>query len=443
MGSGSSTPKPQPAEVVVSRRSISEANAKLPPDFSGHTILSADVGGTGSRLHLFLPPTNAEVSSQSFFVPPERMIFEKKYQNSKFESFMDVLRTFLEESGVKRPPLLACLAVAGVVVENTCKFVNLGWELNGRQIEQTLNITRVELINDFVAQGYGLLTLDRQKDCEMLQDVEVKEGAPIAVVGAGTGLGEAFLTVGAEGDYEVWPSEGGHVDFAARQQGSNSLEMELMQYLQIKFSAKARVSVERVAAGRGIANIYEFMAWKFPDKVNREVHQEFIGPGRTFDPAVITKAASKGICELSKKTVELWCGAYGAEAGVVALTYMPFGGLFLTGGVTSKMKDWLSGSVTGHSSFLEAFLDKGRVTPMLMRVPVYIVMGEDMGERGAMLKATRIFLEQRKERRPSVASKSIMAPKFAYSQHPDSGRLISTQGVASPREADTERLISA
>eukprot|EP00930_Biecheleria_cincta_P021275 TRINITY_DN15807_c0_g1_i1.p1 TRINITY_DN15807_c0_g1~~TRINITY_DN15807_c0_g1_i1.p1 ORF type:complete len:416 (-),score=70.44 TRINITY_DN15807_c0_g1_i1:76-1323(-) len=378
MGSGSSTP--QPVQEPPSRhsvRSISEAKAELPPDFAGPTLLSADVGGTGSRLHLFLPPTQAEVSAQNFFVPPQRMIFEKMYQNSRFESFMDVLRTFLEESGLKRPPLLACLAVAGVVVDNTCKFVNLGWEINGRQIEEDLDITRVELINDFVAQGYGLLTVDREKDCETLQNVEVKEGAPIAVVGAGTGLGEAFLTVGAEGDYEVWPSEGGHVDFAPRQEGSNSLEMELMQFLQIKFSAKARVSVERVAAGRGIANIYEFMAWKFPDKVNREVHKEFIGPGRTFDPAVITKAASKGICELSKKTVELWCGAYGAEAGCVALTYMPFGGLFLTGGVTAKMKDWLSGRITGHSSFLEAFLDKGRVTPMLERVPVYIVMGEE------------------------------------------------------------------
>lgn len=429
MGSGGSAPQPEEEEPAspVPRRSVSAAKANITPDFTGHTLLSADVGGTGSRLHLFLPPTKSEVASQNFFVPPERMIFEKKYQNSKFESFMDVLRTFLEEAGVNRPPLLACLAVAGVVVDDTVKFVNLGWEINGRQIEQALKIERVELINDFVAQGYGLLTLDKKKDCEMLQDVEVKEGAPIAVVGAGTGLGEAFLTVGAEGDYEVWPSEGGHVDFAPRQEGSNSLENELMQYLQIKFSAKARVSVERVAAGRGIANIYEFLAWKYPERVNREVHKAFVGPpgGRTFDPAVITKAASKGTCELCKQTVELWCGAYGAEAGVVALTYMPFGGLYLTGGVTSKMKDWLSGKVTGgHSAFMEAFLDKGRVTPMLMRVPVYIVMGEDMGERGAMLKATRIYLEQRKERRMSVASKSATAPEFVYQQHPDSGRLI-------------------
>ncbi|CAJ1397717.1 unnamed protein product [Effrenium voratum] len=355
-------------------------------------------------------PTTAD-----FFVPPDRMIFEKQYKNEKFESFMEVLRTFLLEAGLVKPPMLACLAVAGVVVENTARFVNLGWEISGRKIEEVLKIERVELINDFVAQGYGILTLNPTKDCQALQAAPIKEGAPIAVIGAGTGLGEAFLTVGAEGDYEVWPSEGGHAEYAPRQEGSNSLETELRQYLLIKYSEKARVSVERVAAGRGIANIYEFLAWKYPEKVNKSVHRSFLGPiegPRTFDPAAITKAAVADRCELSKQAVNIWAGAYGAEAGAVALTYMPFGGLYLTGGVTAKMKDWLSGKTTGQSTFLEAFLDKGRVTPMLMRVPVLVVEGEDMGERGAMLKAVRLYLEQQRRRRPSQASKSRAAPAF-------------------------------
>eukprot|EP00439_Symbiodinium_sp_Y106_P026382 s4914_g3.t1 len=162
-------------------------------------------------------------------------------------------------------------------------------------------------------------------------------------------------------------------------------------------------------------------------QVNKAVHRSFVGPiegPRTFDPAAITKAASSGICKLSKQAVDIWAGAYGSEAfgkaGVVALTYMPFGGLYLTGGVTSKMKDgrdlgdWLSGKTTGHSTFLEAFLDKGRVTPMLMRVPVYV----DMGERGAMLKATRIYLEQTKNRRMSQASKCKAAPEFIVKPNP-------------------------
>eukprot|EP00439_Symbiodinium_sp_Y106_P005319 s5353_g1.t1 len=234
-----------------------------------YALIRFFIGGTGSRLHLFLPPATLHPKECDFFVPPERMIYEKQFKNERFESFMEVLQTFLKEAGIVKPPLLACLAVAGVVVENSARFVNLGWEISGRKIEETLGIERVELINDFAAQGYGILTLNRDKDCEPLQkatDLAGEEGAPIAVIGAGTGLGEAFLTVGAEGDYEVWPSEGGHAEYAPRQEGSNSLESELLQYLLIKYSEKARVSVERVAAGRGIANIYEFLAWKYPEK---------------------------------------------------------------------------------------------------------------------------------------------------------------------------------
>merc|ERR1712113_1163234 len=104
-------------------------------------------------------------------------------------------------------------------------------------------------------------------------------------------------TTGANGDYcEVWPAEAGHSEVAPRAVGSDQIEYELMQFLQIKYSAKARVSTERVVSGRGLANIYEFLAWKFPAKVNQKVHKEFIGPPTEpgkFEPSVISSAASK------------------------------------------------------------------------------------------------------------------------------------------------------
>lgn len=375
-------------------------------------MLSADVGGTSSRLHLFLPPSENRPMESDMVVPPERRIYEAKYENKRFESFTEICKTFLREAGMDKPPALACLAVAGVVVDHKCTFVNLGWTIDGAELSKELQIPRISLINDFVAQGYGILTLDDYQDCECIQQARKLEGAPIAVLGAGTGLGEAFLTTGANGDYEVWPTEGGHAEFAPRQDGSSKLEFELVQYLQIKYSAKARVSVERVVAGRGISNIYEFLAWKFPEKVKKKIHNEFIGPmdgPRLFDPSVITRAAVNGECELCTKAVEMWTSAYGAECGVVGLTYMPFGGLYLTGGVTHKLREFIMGKnkrargEDHHNIFMDAFLDKGRVTPMLMRVPVMLVKGEDMGERGAMLKASRLYLEFLRLRRMSVS----------------------------------------
>jgi len=399
MGGGSSKGEQKQAHIACTARQSIGTN------YAGPTLLSADVGGTSSRLHLFLPPPESRPMESDSVVPPERRIYEAKYENKKFESFTEICKTFLQDSQMERPPMLACLAVAGVVVDDVCTFVNLGWTLEAAALSKELGIQHVCLINDFVAQGYGILTLDDDTEVDVIQKARKLEGAPMAVLGAGTGLGEAFLTTGAYGDYEVWPTEGGHAEYAPRQDGSSKLEFELVQYLQIKYSAKARVSVERVVAGRGISNIYEFLAWKFPEKVKKALHNEFIGPmdgPRLFDPSVITRAAVNDECQLCEQAVNMWCSAYGAEAGVVALTYMPFGGLYLTGGVTHKLREFIMGKKGGDSIFLEAFLDKGRVTTMLMRVPVLLVKGEDMGQRGAMLKASRLYLERVRARRTSV-----------------------------------------
>jgi len=377
--------------------------ANVRSDHKGPMILAADVGGTSSRIHLFLPP-ETDLDVDVAVLPPHRKIYEAKFSNCKFDSFTEVLRTFLADSGMEKRPQIACLAVAGVVFDNRCKFVNRGWVISGSQLEQDLGIARVVLINDFAAQGYGIISLNKSTDCDVLQNVPAKEGSPIAILGAGTGLGEAYGTTGPNGDYEIWPTEGGHREFAPRHNGSTNIEFEMIQYLQIKFSARARVSVERVVSGRGLGNIYEFLAWKFPQEINKEVHQRFIGPvegPRNFDPAVVSASASTGESKLCEMAVDMWCGAYGSEAGVVALKYMPLGGLYLTGGVTNKLREFILGRTKHGSTFMEAFLDKGRVSTMLKRVPVYLVRGEDLGERGVILKAQRLYKEQNLLRRPS------------------------------------------
>mmetsp|Transcript_16665 Transcript_16665/g.43029 ORF Transcript_16665/g.43029 Transcript_16665/m.43029 type:complete len:433 (+) Transcript_16665:82-1380(+) len=378
-----------------------------PAPFYPDTLLAADVGGTSARLHLFKPPEEEE---NALLVPEDCIIASEKYASGKWDSLIDVLRDFLSRAspdGGPIVPVAACLAVAGAVVDNKCHLPNLGWDCDGAKIAKALGIQEVHLINDFEAQGYGILTLDKSgSEVDVLQDVPPLAGAPIAVLGAGTGLGEAYMTTGENGDYEVWPSEGGHAEFAPRQDGSSKLQFEMCQYLQIKYSAKSRISVERIVSGRGIANIYQFLAHKFPEKVNKAVHRKFLGDIQASaknDPAAIVEAARKGECEISKQALDVFVDCYGSEAGVVALKYMPFAGLYITGGVTSKTSDFITApSNQGNpNAFMDSFLDKGRVSPMLMRVPVYMVRGENMGERGVKYKAMRMYQEWGLARKPS------------------------------------------
>lgn len=114
-------------------------------------------------------------------------------------------------------PAAACLAVAGPVKDNMVRFTNRDtWSIDGDKLQEDMGIRRIRLMNDFVAVGYGLLTLNEETECVTLQHAEKKKNKPIACIGAGTGLGECFLTPNAIGEYDCFPSEGGHAEFAPR-----------------------------------------------------------------------------------------------------------------------------------------------------------------------------------------------------------------------------------
>eukprot|EP00747_Dinoflagellata_sp_TGD_P025252 gnl/TRDRNA2_/TRDRNA2_131124_c1_seq2.p1 gnl/TRDRNA2_/TRDRNA2_131124_c1~~gnl/TRDRNA2_/TRDRNA2_131124_c1_seq2.p1 ORF type:complete len:426 (-),score=92.19 gnl/TRDRNA2_/TRDRNA2_131124_c1_seq2:86-1363(-) len=389
--------------VAPASNKVEEIDMPRTPSDPKRILMSADVGGTSSRFYAFEAPHGTVEPRECASIPKDRLIYKMKFKNEKFESFTAVVQAFLKAAGLEQtPPAIACLAVAGVVVDNTCSFVNLGWVIDAEKLQEETGITQIALINDFVAQGYGILTLDIQTECDIMQDAEPLAGAPIAVLGAGTGLGEAFLTTSENDDYEVWPSEGGHAEFAPRQDGASRLQFEMIQYLKIKYSAKCRISCERVISGKGIANIYSFLSWKFPEKINKDVNRRFLGPiegPMKNDPAVVVQAAMDNECELCSQAIDIFVSAYGAEAGVMALQYMPFAGLYLTGGVTSKTRDFILGKMGQPGHFMDSFLDKGRVSKMMLRVPIYLVRGEDLGERGVMLKVQRLFLEAVRRRK--------------------------------------------
>jgi glucokinase len=145
-------------------------------------------------------------------------LLKKTYLNQDYASFGEVVRAFLAEAAVSKPPVTACLAVAGPVKNNIVRFTNRdSWEIDGDKIGEELKIKKVLLINDFVAAGYGVLTLNTDHECITLQRAVKQTTAPIACIGAGTGLGQCFLTPdGESGNYSCFPSEGGHAEFAPR-----------------------------------------------------------------------------------------------------------------------------------------------------------------------------------------------------------------------------------
>ena len=333
-------------------------------------ILSGDCGGTNTRLLLTLH-TPSGLSS-----PLDRgtRVKQKEYRNSEYGSFNSIMSEFLYvEKPTNLQPNMCVLAAAGPVSGNEVMFTNSGWLISGPAITDKLGFECL-IVNDFVGQGYGVLTLDKAVECRVLNPGAASdEPGPIVCVGAGTGLGECYLTcnTGKGEDYVCYPSEGGHAEFAPR----TEQEFELLRWLKVKFSQKHRVSVERVVSGTGLANLYEFFATKV--KPDDAVKGEFDAAGDMKGRVV---SMGSGRCQVARTSMETFASAYGSECGVAALKYIPTGGLFVTGGLTPKNIEWIEGE---QSAFMQAYRDKGRVSELVERVPMWAVMVEDLGLRGA------------------------------------------------------------
>ena len=210
-------------------------------------------------------------------------------------------------------------------------------------------------------------------------------------------MGQCLLTVGEDGQYVTYPSEGGHAEWAPK----TDLEIHLLEFLKKKFEAKHRVSVERIVSGTGLSNIYEFMSHHFESRINPERHQKILEAGDHKGREIAIGASEQDyLCE---ETMKIFISAYGSEAGVACLKWMPFNGLYLTGGITPKNIDRIS---EPDGDFLHSFFDKGRVSPFLKRVPLYAVLEEDVGERGAHLVAVKNFL-MTKETKSKKRSSSL------------------------------------
>lgn len=333
-------------------------------------VMGCDIGGTNVRIRVVQYTADGA----------RTLVAEQHFRSSEYAGLESVLATFLSSQGLQGFEIhYACVAVAGPVQrygsQQRSRLTNLPWVVDNKALSQALGVPRVELLNDFEAVGYGLDTLDGE-DILTLQAGEPLARAPRALIGAGTGLGQALLVWDREG-YYVIATEGGHVDFAP----GDALQTALLQDLR---SNMDHVSFEDVLSGPGLERIYRFLQGTRQSGAGSE-------PGLDAQEdaaAAIGAAAVAGTDGLSMEAVQLFLSIYGAQAGNLALTSMARGGVYIAGGIAPKLS-----TLFADSDFLRAFHHKGRMSPLMARFPVHLVRNADVGLRGAVQLARRRLAE--------------------------------------------------
>ena len=303
-------------------------------------FLAGDIGGTKTLLRT--------VDSNG------ATLFEQRYDSASYGSFDDLLHEFKASSGTAIDA--ACFAVAGPVFNGRAEVTNIGWVMEETALQRTFSIPRVSIVNDFYAVALGVPLLGGQ-DLLSLQRGKRDREAPIAILGAGTGLGQAIVTW-SQGMHHVIATEGGHGDFAPQDEEQTRLFLHL-------HARYGHVSWERVVSGMGLIDLYTFLG------------------GEKIDPAEVAERASKGDARAAR-AFAIFVDAYGSEAGNMALRILARGGVYLAGGIAAKNRPWFT-----DGKFVEAFVRKGRFQPVLETIPVDLIVNEEVGLIGAVEGARR------------------------------------------------------
>lgn len=346
-------------------------------------ILAGDVGGT--KIHLAL---------YNFAAGRLQPVRDHKFPAHEFACLDDVVKAFLAQSSDRAQIVAACFGCPGPVKNGRLKLTNLPWTLDARDLQKSLGIEHIFLINDLEANGYGIPELAPDKVYTLHEGDSAAVGHR-GLVSAGTGLGECLLIWDAKaGKHLPIPSEGGHTDYGPR----DERDIALLRYLQKTLNG--RVSCERVVSGIGIPNIYAFLRddqkMEEPDWLRARMKAE--------DPnAVIGQCGEDGSSEICAETLRIFVSAYGAEAGNLALKVLAAGGIYLGGGIAPKILQTME-----NGEFVKAFLDKGRMQPLLDAMPVRIILDDTCALLGAAAyaEARAAELSGRSERAASVQKDS-------------------------------------
>jgi len=351
-------------------------------------VIAADVGGTKTRLVF------ADAKQ------PRNILYEARYLSGEFDGFESILRTFIKSSGsagammdVIRADVLT-LALPGLVSGSSARLTNLPWTIEKQSLKDAFGIENIYFMNDFQASAFGTGHL-LEKDKTVLNSGVLhlsKSSAGLSgnsasgntvpvnavqkpiyntrrvAVGAGTGLGVAWVEENVQGDKKTlcaYDTEGGHIDFAP----IGDIQIQLLQFLQQRF---AHVSYERILSGDGLVSLYQFCAGKQgAGVVSDSINAQWVNNQAEND-------------EVADRALSLFVQIYGAYIGNIALLFKPYGGIFITGGIAAKMVKRMQ-----SENFIHAFLNKGRMRALVEQIAVYLVTNERIGVLGAMSEATK------------------------------------------------------
>lgn len=320
-------------------------------------ILAGDVGGTKTTLALF------ERRADDW-----TLVREDTLPSRDFASLEAAIARFLSAG----PPVriaAACVGIAGPVVDGRCTTTNLPWVVDERLLASEIPATRARLINDLEATAHGIDALD-ERELLVLQPGMTRATGNLAVIAAGTGLGEAIV-VGEGAARTFVASEGGHTDFGPR----GELEEELLRHLRKEFG---RVSYERVLSGPGLVNVYRFLR---DTGVAGESTQVAVMMRERDPAAVVTDFGLRGADRLCEMTLNVFVSVYGAEAGNLALKALAVRGVVVAGGIAPRIA-----SVLAAGGFVSAFRDKGRLASLMESIPVRVALNP----KTALLGAARV-----------------------------------------------------
>lgn len=320
-------------------------------------VLVGDIGGTHARLAIM------EIDGEDW-----EILEEREYDSGEFDGLAPIVRRFRTE--VNGEVDSASFGLACPIEDGVCRLTNLDWEIDAKTFGDEIEIPDTRIVNDFDCVGHALRYLG-EDDLVELQPGEPREHGPIAVIGAGTGLGQGFL-VWHDGHYRVHASEGGHVDLAPR----SSLGWELEEHLGEKYG---HVSYERVVSGPGLVDVYDFLGGSGYAEERVATRSEM---AERDAAEVISEHGLAGDDPLCVRALDIFVELFGAQAGNLALTVRADGGVYVAGGIAPQIIDRLR-----DGPFLAAFRGKGRMSGLVANIPVWVIVNPRVGLIGAAAAA--------------------------------------------------------